>query len=179
MMKKLGLATAIALLGSSVYAQDGDNGGENPQPQQTGEDLSDRPVPDGFQGNYSDETGSWTSYTYRAGTSKGCFWHVHVDKTFVDGHTDWYEYNTKVPCDDKSTPAPLIPGAPEKIYYVTPPPKETPHGDPPPEQPPPPAARACPPDNSTWSDWDHLRVDAIGDITYYYKNGMVVRCRDN
>jgi hypothetical protein len=99
---------------------------------------------------------------------------VHVDVTYSDGSADWYEYSTKVPCDQA---APYVTGAePPPIEYV-----ETPGSmevTPPPVSPPPVTRSPC--NSKSWpDDVDWIRAEFGGDLTYHYKDGTLIRCRDH
>jgi hypothetical protein len=181
-MKKLMLATAVSLcLTIPAFAQDnGQGNGQNNtdgngQQASTGVDLTERPLPDGFQPNGSKDNMTWTSTWTKSTSSDGtCTWHVRVNYVITESlpggktveNTDWEEYSVKVPCDETH---PYLTGVIEPpIEYVTPGPQLG-GGDPPP----PPSS--CP----GRDDWVKLTVGAdINDVTYYFKDGTVIRCRD-
>jgi hypothetical protein len=112
-MKKLFLTTALALcLASPCFAQDGgdgdagtktaqqtDNGTVQPQPD---EDLTERPIPAGFQPNGDNDEATWSSVWSKSTSVDGnCVWHVRTTVKYKDPNRpdDWNEYSVKVPCD--------------------------------------------------------------------------------
>jgi hypothetical protein len=112
-MKKLFLTTALALcLASPCFAQDGsdgdagtktaqqtDNGTAQPQPD---EDLTERPIPAGFQPNGDNDEATWSSVWSKSTSVDGnCVWHVRTTVKYKDPNRpdDWNEYSVKVPCD--------------------------------------------------------------------------------
>lgn len=175
----------VGSLSSVSYAQDANSSGDGSPSQETsGEDLTNREIPQGFigNGNGHDARGDYTLKSrVHASTSMdgSCIWHVHVDVTYRDGSTDWYEYSTKVPCDQ---PAPYVTGAePPPIQYVETQPQPQPLEPPPlpPPPPPPPPVNHSPCNSKSWPEGvDWIRVEDGGDTTYHYKDGTLVRCRD-
>jgi hypothetical protein len=113
-MKKLFLTTALALcLASPCFAcfaqddgdagtkpaQQSDNGTAQPQPD---EDLTERPIPAGFQPNGDNDEATWSSVWSKSTSVDGnCVWHVRTTVKYKDPNRpdDWNEYSVKVPCD--------------------------------------------------------------------------------
>ena len=115
-MKKLFLTTALALcLASPCFAQDGgdgdagtktaqqtDSGTVQPQPD---EDLTERPIPAGFQPNGDNDEATWSSVWSKSTSVDGnCVWHVRTTVKYKDPNRldDWNEYSVKVPCEPES-----------------------------------------------------------------------------
>jgi hypothetical protein len=169
-MKKILLATAITtVLASASYAEDANT--DSPEPAAVApKDFSEAPLPGGlkeFDGAHPDgkdpEEQSRSSYVHSSTRSNGyCSWHVHVDKVYKDGHTDWFEYNTRIPCTKRPpTPNGTLPAAADDQPYLTP------------------QMECPPPENIPWGpDVVSVSMDEDCDIHIHYKDGTQKLYRD-
>jgi hypothetical protein len=196
--KKLLIAATIvsplALLSMDVSAFAQNNAGTD---QQSG-DLTERPLPDGFQPSGTRDNVTWTSTWTESTSSDGnCTWHVQVNYVITtllpNGSTvqnsDWEEYSVKVPC---AQPHPYVTGVIEPpIQYVNnpgppgidPPPPPPPDG---PTPPPPGTATNTPPNTSpspppateppgTWPpDRISVKYNPDGSREEHWKDGRTV-----